>query len=201
METLPGHRKTFRRYHQPGDIHELTFSCQDRLPLLTNDLWRNQLSRCVDDACCNLEINLAAFVYMPEHVHMLVLPRTKKPDLGSFLACIKQPFSAFVQEHLIKCQSKLLDRLTVEERPGKPCFRFWLEGPGFDRNLYRTQAVEAALNYIHENPVARGLCMQPIDWIWSSARYYLLNPPGQQFEGLPTVHGLGPEVFDKGVKD
>ena len=30
------HRKTVRRFHEPGDLHELTFSCYRRMPLLAN---------------------------------------------------------------------------------------------------------------------------------------------------------------------
>jgi hypothetical protein len=62
------HRKTFRRYHSPGDLHELTFSCYRRMPLLTNDLWRTALARCLDAALVEAHFDLAAFVFMPEHV-------------------------------------------------------------------------------------------------------------------------------------
>lgn len=31
------HRKTIKQFHEPGHLHELTFSCYRRLPLLTND--------------------------------------------------------------------------------------------------------------------------------------------------------------------
>ena len=39
----PPHRKQVRRYDDPGDLHELTFSCHKRMPLLTNNLWRQML--------------------------------------------------------------------------------------------------------------------------------------------------------------
>ena len=67
----------------------------------------------------------------------------------------------------------VLSSLTVRERPGKSCFRFWQEGPGFDRNLFTAIAVEASIVYIHVNPVKRGLCQRAVDWKWSSARFYL----------------------------
>jgi hypothetical protein len=38
------HRKRVKHYHQPGEFHELTFSCYRRMPLLTNDLWRRNLT-------------------------------------------------------------------------------------------------------------------------------------------------------------
>jgi len=192
------HRKRVKHYHEPGDFHELTFSCYRRMPLLTNDDWRRRLSRCVDASCEEASFDLVAFVYMPEHVHLLVYPRLPEPDIGRFLARLKQPFSKEIKGLLVEARSALLKRLTVRERPGKSGFRFWQEGPGFDRNLFTPEALAASMDYIHNNPVQRKLCQQATDWKWSSARYYLLDPPKQQSAGLPHIHGLPPGAFDKG---
>jgi putative transposase len=190
------HRKLVRHFHEPGHFHELTFSCYRRLPLLTNDDWRRRLSRCVQDACQKMAFQLVGFVYMPEHVHLLVYPTLPEPDLGRYLARVKQPFSKEIKELLTASGAPLLKKLTVRERPGKTCFRFWLEGPGFDRNISSPEVLEASLDYIHNNPVKRGLCQKATDWKWSSARYYLLAPPKQQFPDLPYIHGVPPGAFD-----
>jgi putative transposase len=85
----------------------------------------------------------------------------------------------------------------VRERPGKTCFRFWQEGPGYDRNLKRAATIQAAIDYIHLNPVRRGLATRAIDWKWSSASWYLLDPPKQQHADLPIVHGLRAGALDR----
>ena len=192
------HRKQVRHYHEPGDFHEFTFSCYDRLPLLTNDDWRQRLSRSLDAACIALGFDLVAFVYMPEHIHLLAYPNLPIPDPSRFLARLKQPFSKEVKGLLANTHSPLLERLTVCERPGKCCFRFWQEGPGFDRNVYSPEALQASIDYIHNNPVRRGLCEKALEWKWSSARFYLLQPPKQQFAELPHIHGVPVGAFDKG---
>ena len=195
MTTRP-HRKRVKHHHSPGDFHELTFSTYRRMPFLTNDHWRTELSRGVDQANEVHQFELAAFVYMPEHVHLLVFPLTTQPDIGAYLAATKQPFSRFVHSQLEEAKSPLLKKLIVRERPGKFCFRFWQEGAGFDRNLFTVKAIQASIDYIHRNPVERKLCQRAIDFRWSSARFYLAEPTQQQFEGLPRVHGLRAEVFD-----
>ena len=129
-------------------------------------------------------------------VHLLVRPRTDTPKLGTYLARIKQPFSAQVKELLIAEGSPLVEDLTIRERPDKLCFRYWQEGPGYDRNVYSPSAIRGSIDYIHANPVRRGLCASPVEWEWSSARYYLLDPPRQQFPDLPHIHGLPPGVLD-----
>ena len=64
------HRKQIRHFHEPGDLHELTFSCYSRMPLLTNDVWREMLCRSIDTAIDRWQFRLVAFVLMPEHVHL-----------------------------------------------------------------------------------------------------------------------------------
>jgi putative transposase len=140
---------------------------------------------------------LAAFVFMPEHLHLLIAPSVPEPAVSDYLALIKQPFSKWVKVRLLEARSSLMDRLTVQERPGKTCFRFWQEGPGYDRNLNTPNSIEAAIVYIHQNPVRRGLVKQAVDWRWSSARWYLLDPPRQHFPALPFVHGVPIGAFDR----
>src|SRR4030042_1952134 len=73
------------------------------------------------------------------------------------LVAIKQPFSKSIRQILSEDCTPLLDRLMVRERPGKTCFRFWQEGPGFDRNLFSPEVIASSLGYIHNTPVQRGL--------------------------------------------
>lgn len=188
------HRKRIKHFHVAGHFHELTFSCYRRKPLLTNDAWREQLARCID-AACDEGFVLNAFVYMPEHVHLLVLPSTAESNVSRFLYRIKQPFSKAIKQILVEHRSHLLTTLTVRERPGKSCFRFWQEGPGFDRNLFTAEAVEASINYIHLNPVKRHLCDRAVDWKWSSARFYIDKVIDSS---LPRLASPPADLFAKG---
>ena len=53
-----------------------------------------------------------------------------------------------------------------------PEARFWQPGGGYDRNITSTEALRAVIDYIHANPVRRGLVARAEDWEWSSARWY-----------------------------
>ena len=189
------HRKQIRHFHQPGDLHELTFSCYRRLPLITNDSWRQLLCRSIDRAIRNQAYRLVAFVLMPEHLHLLVLPTAAKVEIENLLSAIKQPYSVRIKKILQANSSPLLEKLTVRERPGKMVFRYWQEGPGYDRNLCSLSAVVAAIDYIHENPVRRGLVRYASDWKWSSARWYASEGLAVDTD-LPTIHGLPWDFFD-----
>jgi putative transposase len=183
-------RKTVRHFHEAGHLHELTFSCYQRMPLLTNDQWKEKLSRCIDSAGTETSIELVGFVFMPEHVHLLVYPRISNPSISLYLARIKQPFSKQIKAILDEKGSQLLSKLTVLERPGKTCFRFWQEGPGYDRNIFFPNVISSSIDYIQNNPVRRNLCRIAIEWKWSSARYYLDEPSRQQDPCLPRIYDL-----------
>jgi len=188
------HRKTVRRGHEPGDCHELTFSCYRRMPLLTNDIWRRMLAESLDRALLGYRFRLVAFVFMPEHVHLLVYPEGPEPRLDLLLKAIKRPFSTRIKRMLAEARSPLLERLTVRERPGVTAFRFWQEGGGYDRDLRTEAAVVAAIDYIHLNPVRRGLCDRTTRWKWSSAGFFH-GPDDFADPDLPEVSGLPAEFF------
>jgi len=52
-------------------------------------------------------------------------------------------------------------------------FRFWQAGSGYDRNLMYGKTIPAIAEYIHANPVRRGLATSAELWPWSSARYWM----------------------------
>lgn len=133
--------------------------------------------------------DLMAFVYMPEHVHLLVFPRVPSARIDRLPYAIKRPFSFRIKQHLLQIENPLLTELIVQERPGKQAFRFWQEGPGYDRNLTSLKAAITAADYIHRNPVRRGLCNWVGDWRWSSWHHY--NGSDEQPDPhLPKVHGF-----------
>jgi len=182
-------RKLVKHYHEPGDLHELTFSCYQRRPLLDDDKSRILLCESIDRAISGHDFRLVAFVLMPEHVHLLVCPMEPKPEIDKLLFAIKRPFSYRIKKHLEKTGDPRLAELTVRERPGKVTFRFWEEGGGYDRNISQGRTIQASIDYIHQNPVRRGLTNRARDWKWSSCRWYESDKQIVDRD-LPTIHGL-----------
>jgi putative transposase len=141
---------------------------------------------------------LFAFVVMPEHVHLLVQPKQDGSSVSSLLNAVKRPFSFRIKKLLTDLNSPLLAKLTIQQRPGITTFRFWQEGPGYDRNLTSPKAILSAIDYIHNNPVRRGLCQRAVDWKWSSACHYL--EPGMEIpEDLVNIDPLPPDLLDDGA--
>ena len=64
-----------------------------------------------------------------------------------------------------------LGRLAVREG-SRVRHRFWQPGGGYDRNITSSETLRAMIEYIHANPVRRGLVATAEEWEWSSARWY-----------------------------
>ena len=196
MRASKPYRKTVKHCEERSHARELTFSCYRQMPLLTNDVWREMLARAINRALENHDWRLTAFVFMPEHVHLLIFPVSiSATDVDAVLKAIKRPYSFRIKQILVANGSPLLGRLTVRQRPGIDTFRYWQEGPGYDRNLYSPKAVASSIDYMHENPVRRRLCQRATDWRWSSARWYASD--GKEIDDdLPTLTRIPAEFWN-----
>ena len=172
-------RKLLRRFNLPFHAHELTFSCYRRLPLLSKDRTRQWFVEALDAARQKHDVALWAYVVMPEHAHVLVFPRREEYAIGEFLKSVKQSVARKATIYLRKNSPGWLERLKVTWPTGRVEYRFWQQGSGFDREIFNPEAVWASIKYLHRNPVRRGLVACPMDWMWSSARWYGGERDGQ----------------------
>ena len=166
------HRKRKLTYNIPGDAHFLTFSCYRQYPLLTKERTRQWFVDAMKTARTKHEFAIWAYVIMPEHIHLLVFPRPTEYRIERFLYDLKRPVSWKAKKHLIETgNEEWLNRLTVSK--GKDdVFRFWQQGGGYDENLFKGKTIENVFDYIHANPIRRGLVKLATEWTWSSARYW-----------------------------
>ncbi|ADB15740.1 protein of unknown function DUF1568 [Pirellula staleyi DSM 6068] len=162
------HRKQVKRYDIPGDVRFLTFSCFQRLPLLSRDRTRIFLVEAIERCRSLRPFELWGYVIMPEHVHLIILPG-KSMLVAEILKTIKVSTSKRAITWLHQNAPDFLHCLEDLQPNGSGTYRFWQRGGGYDRNLRSTRDVHEKLSYIHENPVRRGLVLKAEDWKWSSA--------------------------------
>ena len=165
------HRKLVKHYPTPGVCHELTWSCYGQRFLLCTPDRRDLVQQAIQRSTIRYGFATLAFVIMSNHVHLLVRPRTDPYDLSALLYAIKKPSSFQIKKRMQGEGDPVLAQLMVREPGGTSVFRLWEAGPGYDRNML-PDALNAAVRYIHLNPVRAGLCERAEDWPWSSAGWY-----------------------------
>jgi putative transposase len=142
------------RWQGDGDLHFVTFSCFHRLAYLESAAVRDLFEDALQKAHSRYRFEVVGYVVMPEHVHLLV----SEPARESLAVALQG--------------LKLSVARRARMRP------FWLPRY-YDFNV-RTDAKRVEkLNYIHWNPMKRGLVDRPEDWRWSSYRYYQTGEQGR----------------------
>ena len=140
-----------RRYNIPDHAHALTFSCYRRSPLLDSELAREFTAAAIERAREKHRFHLWAYVLMPEHMHILILPLNEHYSISDILKSIKQSVSRKVIGDLKKHNTGAL--MYVETGLARPEHRFWQDGGGYDRNCWSKGEIMRQMEYIHNNPV------------------------------------------------
>lgn len=162
------HRKLVRRFEVNQQPRFLTFSCFDRLQLLKNDKIKQAFIERLQAAREQTHFRLISWVIMPEHVHLIIVPALPEFPLSKVLPVLKRRFA----EQVIRRWKQLRAPVLKLIRQPDGSYRFWQHGGGFDRNVRDDSELWEKMNYIHVNPVKRGLAESPVDYPWSSARWY-----------------------------
>lgn len=142
-----------RRYYGRGDLHFLTFSCYQRLPLLRTARARNLFVHALGEVRKRYGFRLVGYVVMPDHVHLMI---DESPTITPSL--------------VLKVLKQRVSRdLRTNDHQGLP--RFW-QPRFYDFNVYSREKIREKLEYMHANPVKRGLVENPAAWVWSSFLFY-----------------------------
>jgi putative transposase len=171
-----------KRREIPGGLRFVTFSCEHQLPLLGHPAIRDLFVSRLAAARSRFAFSLIAWVVMPEHAHLLVLPSDEATATRS-LQWLKQSVAQRVVARWRELDAPILREIT---RPDGR-IRYWQKGGGFDRNVRNDAEMSKTIQYIHRNPVERMLVEQPQQWTWSSVRWWM----GKRGDALPCDHPPG----------
>jgi REP-associated tyrosine transposase len=163
-----------KRIYGQRHLHFITFSCYRRLPLLktarARDVFVQELAR----ARAAYEFRLVGYVVMPEHVHLLISePRKGTPS--TVLQMLKQRVSKKLRKKPRRNSVTQL-RLAFPEPVGS--IRSFWQARFYDFNVYTNRKKREKLEYMHRNPLTRGLVKHPKDWPWSSWPFYGMGKRG-----------------------
>ena len=160
------HRKS---WDIPWQAHAVNFSCFGRQPFFRGRNSPGWFLEVLDAARRKTPFDLWAYVIMPEHVHLLILPH-EGVLMHSILSAVKQPMTRRVLWWVEKNNPAFLAQMADRQPCGKVTHRFWQRGGGYDRNMRSVSEIHEKLKYIQLNPVRRGLVQESVEWPWSSAK-------------------------------
>ncbi len=158
-----------KHYDHDGRARFVTFCTHQKLPILSNRVFRDIVVGRIHEFCHNRQLRLLGYVVMPEHVHLVIVP-PEDVELGPLVGELKRITARDIHKLLKNSESDLSAKLLVQ-RDGRKKTAFW-QRRCFDHNCRTEESVWEKVNYCHNNPVKRGLVRQRADWKWSSHSYY-----------------------------
>ncbi len=164
------------RWHptfNPAHLYFVTTSCVHHYPLFQRDITKRLVVDTLDCMRLRKRFKLYAFVIMPNHIHLILQCRAEDP-LGDTIRDFKKHVAdRLLRAYRVRKNSAALTRLTVR---GKRAHKVW--APSYDaKDVFTPAFLRQKMTYIHNNP-----CQPHWDlvgcaeaYLWSSARYYVLE--------------------------
>jgi REP element-mobilizing transposase RayT len=166
----------WRNFYPDYHCYFITSTINNRIPLLTEPKIANIFIKHIDKAKTIFDFKLYAYVIMPDHWHMLL-----HFDKGADCLAFNRDFKRFSSTNIIRYLRQsgniyLLDAFSHYAN-GKTLFSFWKEQARVIP-IFSPGRMKKKIDYIHMNPVKRGLVDSPDDYLLSSASYYITGQKG-----------------------
>jgi len=146
-----------RHYDNLGTARFVTFCCYRTEKYLSDERAIELVVKHMDQARQKHRFKLLGYVIMPEHVHLVLLPK-EDMKLGPLIGEIK----SLVAREYFALASADDSRRHV----------FW-QKRCYDHNCRTPESVKEKIVYCHNNPVRRGLVAEPGEYRWSSHNWYI----------------------------
>ncbi|MBW8010416.1 MAG: transposase [Chloroflexi bacterium] len=115
-------------------------------------------------------LTIYAYVFMDTHLHLVAASVNLSKEIANFKSFTARRIIDTLKE---KKEKKWLEQLAQAKAPHKKDrqFQVWQEG-SHPQALQNKAMMRQKIEYIHYNPVKRGLVDEPVQWVYSSAANY-----------------------------
>jgi putative transposase len=163
----------------PENLYFVTTTAVQHRHLFRRDVMKRLIVDSLDCMRLRQRLQLYAFVIMPNHIHLVIQCRAEDP-----LSDVVRDLKKHIADRLIRHyraegnQSVLGFLASAVTRPDKQQYKVWEDG--YDaKDVFSAEFLRQKMTYLHNNPCQLhwNLVERPEDYIWSSARFYLLEEP------------------------
>ena len=170
---MPLHKRKFFK----GNSYFITTSVNKFIKLFKEKKYINILLENINFYRTKYEFKLIAYAIMPDHFHWLIYT---DQDNAERISDIMADFKKFTSRKLRKLmeedkKTQWLNLFKLENcRKKNWKYKIWQDGYD-DLGVYSPKVLKTKIDYIHNNPVRKGLVKRPEDYLYSSARNYILE--------------------------
>jgi REP element-mobilizing transposase RayT len=147
----------------------ITAVTKDRLPVFRTDAIKVVTCKALEEARNSGRFLIFAYVIMPDHLHLLTdCPNTSADVLRYVKGLTGRRVIDYLKEH--GYQSSLA-KLRHQQWKRKHTHSLWQQEKNV-LSIFSESMLMQKVNYIHLNPVRAEMCDAPVDYRWSSARFW-----------------------------
>ena len=165
------------RYRIVGDVgvYFVTFTVVEWLPVFIDEppckVLTNSLNFCIH----NKHLRVHAYVVMPTHLHAVVFDSEFKSErlkhtLDDMRKFTGRQLADYCSRHMPRYYTEIFRKHAGDDRQR----RFW-QPTQHAEGIMTQKFWQEKVNYIHWNPVCKGLVRCPEDWRFSSAAFWLAD--------------------------
>lgn len=156
-----------RHFYDQNHFHYLTVSTYRRVRIFDSDRFKRKFVQTLGELRVELGFKISGYVLMPEHCHLLIWPSAAASP-SQIMQKLSERTANFILRNLRQnltfpwCQ-KILTRFELPPTVHHHAhYRVWNRG-AYDMNIWSEKKHNEKINYMHNNPVTRGLVAQPGD--------------------------------------
>jgi REP element-mobilizing transposase RayT len=149
----------------------VTMNVHMKIPVFTKELYAQCIMQNLSFYRENNQLQIYAYIIMDTHIHLIVAHESN-------LSGVLQRFKSYTAKQCIALLQKddrewILPLMKEHKASYKKdsLYQFWQEG-NHPRQRHTVQMFNQKVEYIHHNPVRRGLVDDESGWKYSSARAY-----------------------------
>ncbi len=162
-------RSRFRFVDLENQLYFMTFTVVAKIPVFTNSKYMDVIINNFKFYRENENLKIFYYVIMDNHIHLVasheknisrIIQNFKKFTAKEILILLKTDSREWIL-YLLKYYKK---KYKIESK-----YQFWQEG-SHPEMIINLNMLNQKADYIHKNPVKRGLVAEEQDWLYSSAR-------------------------------
>ena len=156
MKGYKDRKVELKRFHVAGSLYFITSVVENHEPVFVDENCVRPLLSALNEYAKKCYVQIIAFVVLPDHLHLLICPKSQNPTISAFMKSVKGRSAIEINK--------------IKGRKG----RLW-QHQFIDHIIRSNEDYRSHIEYIHYNPIKHGLCDNPEDYRWSSYRFYELD--------------------------
>ncbi|NOY98324.1 MAG: transposase [Chloroflexi bacterium] len=156
-------------------LYFITFTIVEWLPVFVDDASCKIITDSLNFSIDNKHLRVNAYVIMPNHFHAIVFDAEFDAErLKHTLDDIRKFTGRRLADYCVQHKSPIFTE-AFRKHAGKDRKRRFWQPTQHPEGIFTEKFWAQKMNYIHWNPVRKGLVRRPEDWRFSSAAFWLTD--------------------------